>query len=577
MKNSKKQSKKVIIYARQSSGGDDQSESIDFQVEQCKEFAIANNFEVIGIFKDYNTSGRLYPTGAENIAATDMAFRKWRGARSFEKEFRPGLGAALSLLPQGDYLLVYDATRLCRPVQNSFLQQYLNSVLIEANAQLMTLKDGCSNPVSFTDNLLNSIKSQVNDNQTQLTAEKSRKAMKRLKDLGIFPTSPKMFGIRYIGGKEKLVEVIKECIPVVEFAFDQVIKMQPYNQIIRDMNRLFSGASKGKAYYDSSLRHIIAQPFYCGMMYDSEGMLIPARQMEGKAIISYETWKKANEIMARNRKEPQRRKKIPHPFTHLLRCGYCGAKMIGGLDAGKEYYHCNRGSNLKRNGDCPKARVTLNLMRPSALFSGLKAAIAPFLTLAMFKDLENNEASEASRRELIQLDGRKQKLEAQKNEICDHYAEGKIDFSEYEYMINKIKNELAEIISKITKIQGAYSSREMSKRAKEYLAKIEDVMNDRLEPYVFEQLLRESIRGIYCYEDRVEIDTIYGHRIPLRRYIQGRSRNFPRFRYKIVPKEGNKKVIDLRQARIEVIYIYGTSNEHRVIVDFANMKISEQI
>ena len=102
-------------------------------------------------------------------------------------------------------------------------------------------------------------------------------------------------------------------------------------------------------------------------------------------------------------------------------------------------------------------------------------------------------------------------------------------------------------------------------------------MNDRLESHVFEQLLRESIRGIYCYEDRVEIDTIYGHRIPLRRYIQGRSRNFPRFRYKIVPKEGNKKVIDLRQAKIEVIYIYGTSSEHRVIVDFANMKISEQI
>ena len=63
----------------------------------------------------------------------------------------------------------------------------------------------------------------------------------------------------------------------------------------------------------------------------------------------------------------------------------------------------------------------------------------------------------------------------------------------------------------------------------------------------------------------------------MRRYIQGRFRNFPRFKYKIVPKEGNRKVIDLRQAKIEVIYIYGSSDEHKVIVDFANMKISEQI
>lgn len=577
MKDTGKQSKKVIIYARQSSGSDDQSESIDFQIEQCREFAAANSYEILDTFMDYNTSGRLYPTGAEAIAASDMAFRKWHGARTFEKEFRPGLGAALALLPQADYLLVYDSTRLCRPVQNSFLQQYLNNVLIEANALLMTLKDGCSNPVSFTDNLVNSIKSQVNDNQTQLTAEKSKKAMKRLKDSGIYPTCPKMFGIRYVGGKEKKIEVIKECVPVIEFVFDQVIRMQPYNQIIRDMNRLFPGVSKGKAYYDTSLRHIIAQPFYCGMMYDSEGLLIPARQMEGKAIVSYETWKKANEIMARNRKEPQRRKKTPHPFTHLLLCGYCGAKMIGGLDAGKEYYHCNRGSNLRRNDDCPRARVTLNLVRKSPAFTGLKAAIAPFLTLAMFKDLENNEASEKKRHELIQLEGRKKKFEVQKDEICDNYVDGKIDFSEYEYMMKKIKNELAEIISKIAKIQSAYSSIEMSRKAKEYLSKIEDVMHDRLEPHVFEQLLRESTKGIYCYDDRVEIDTIYGQRIPLRRYIQGRFRNFPRFKYKIVPKEGNRKVIDLRQAKIEVIYIYGSSDEHKVIVDFANMKISEQI
>lgn len=577
MKDTKKQGKKVIIYARQSSGSDDQSESIDFQTEQCMEFAKANHYEVIGVFHDYNTSGRLYPSGAEAIASADMAFQKWRSARTFEKESRPGLGAALALLPQADYLLVYDGTRLCRPVQNSFLQQYLNNVLIESNALLMTLKDGCSNPVSFTDNLLNSIKSQVNDNQTQLTAEKSKKAMKRLKDSGIYPTCPKMFGIRYIGGKTKTVEVIKECIPVIKFVFDQVIKMQPYNKIIRDMNARFQSASRGKAFYDTSLRHIVAQPFYCGMMYDSAGMLIPAVQMAGKEIISYETWRKANEIMSRNRKEPQRRKKIPHPFTHLLRCGYCGAKMIGGLDTGKEYYHCNRGSNLKRNDDCPKARVTLNLVRQSPFFTGLKAAIAPFLALAMFMDLESNEASEKSRRELMQLEDRKRKLDAQRNEICDHYAESKIDFNEYDYMINKIKNEISDIVSKITRLKGAYSSREMAKRAKEYLSKIDDVMHDKLEPHVFEQLLRTSVKAIYCYDDRVEIDTVYGHRIPLRRYIQGRFRNFPRFKYNIVPKEGNKKVIDLRQAKIEVTYIYGDSDERKVIVDFADMKISEQI
>ena len=568
--------KKVVIYARQSSGSDEQSESVEFQIEQCMEIAKANGYEVTGVYRDLNSSGRLYPTGAEALAMSDLAFQNWRKSRTFEKEYRPGLGAALAALPGADYLLVYEATRLCRPVQNSFLQQYLNTIFIEAHVELMTVKDGKSNPTNFADNLVYTIKSQVNDNQTQLTAEKSKKAMQHLKDSGYSPTCPKMYGIRYLGGKTKAVEVIKECIPVIKFVFEEVIKMKPYNWIVREMNRRFPGLSRGKAFYDSNFRHIVAQPFYCGMMYDSSNVLIPARQMEGKEIISYAEWKKANEIMERNRRQPQRRKSIPHPFTHILRCGYCGAKMISGLDSGKVFYFCNRGANLKRNEECPKARVTLNLVRHSDDFTGLKAAIAPFLTLAMFKDLEMNEASEKNRRELAQLEARMAKLNERNDEICRKYSLGEIEFNDYDLMKKNINSDKSIISDRISKFQSAYSAKEMAQRAKEYLGRIDDVMADRLETHVFEQLLREAVKTIYCFDDRVEIDTVYG-RIPLRRMLVGRYRNFPRFHYRVIPKDGSKKVIDLRQAKIEVTYIFGHSDEYKVLVDFAAMKISEQI
>lgn len=568
--------KKVVIYARQSSGSDDQSESIDFQIQQCKELAMSSRLEIIGVYADYNTSGRLYPTGAEAVAEQDKALMNWKRERTSEKQYRSGLGDALAKLPLADYLLVYDTTRLCRPVRNSFLQQYIDSILIEANVSLMTVKDGCSNPNSFTDSLVNTIKSHVNDNQTQLTAEKSRKAMVHLRDSGIIPTAPKMFGIRYLGGKEKTVEVIPECIPVIKFVFEQIILMRPYNQIIREMNSQFKAVAAGKAFYDSSLRHIVAQPFYCGMMYDSAGVLITARQMQGKEIISYETWKKANEIMSRNRKEPQRRKKNPHPFTHLLRCGYCGAKMVGGVDGGKEYYHCHRGANLLRDEDCSKARITLNLVRHSTKYTGFKEAIAPVLALAMFNELQENEISDAKRRELAQLESRHQKVLVQKNEIRDKYAEGRIDFDSFEYISDKIKKDDAEIVARIQKLKGSYTAQEMARRAKEYLDRIEDVMADRLEPHVFENLLKQSVKDIFCFDNRVEINTVYG-KITLKRYMEGKLRNFPRFIYKIIPRDGNKKVIDLRQAKIEVTYIYAQSEERRVLVDFSVMKIFEQV
>ena len=266
----------------------------------------------------------------------------------------------------------------------------------------------------------------------------------------------------------------------------------------------------------------------------------------------------------------------PHPFTHLLRCGYCGAKMIGGVDSGKEFYHCHRGSNLMRNNDCPKSRITLNLVRHSDKFTGLKEAIAPVLALAMFNELQENEISEPKRRELVHLESRHRRMQEQKNEIRDRYAEGRVDFETFEYLNAKLKKEEGEVAARITKLKGAYSAAEMARRAKEYLARIEDVMADRLEPHRFETLLRQAVKSIYCFEDRVEIETVYG-KITLRRYVDGRCRNFPRFVYRILPKEASKKVIDLRQAKIEVTYIYAQSEERKVVVDFSVMKILEQI
>ena len=139
-----------------------------------------------------------------------------------------------------------------------------------------------------------------------------------------------------------------------------------------------------------------------------------------------------------------------------------------------------------------------------------------------------------------------------------------------------MKQEESETVAKISKLKGAYSPKEMARRAKEYLEKMKDVMEDRLEPHVFENLLHQSVQKILSFDDRVEIDTVYG-KITLRRFIDGKYRNFPRFVYKILPKEGSKRVIDLRQAKIEVTYIYAQSEERKVVVDFEVMKILEQI
>ena len=42
---------KALIYARQSSGKDDFSESVDAQIANCKKLAAKEKLEVIGVYK----------------------------------------------------------------------------------------------------------------------------------------------------------------------------------------------------------------------------------------------------------------------------------------------------------------------------------------------------------------------------------------------------------------------------------------------------------------------------------------------------------------------------------------------
>lgn len=49
---------KVIIYARQSGGDEEQSASVEQQLENCAALAAKEGFEVIGSFFDCNISGK---------------------------------------------------------------------------------------------------------------------------------------------------------------------------------------------------------------------------------------------------------------------------------------------------------------------------------------------------------------------------------------------------------------------------------------------------------------------------------------------------------------------------------------
>ena len=61
--------RKAIVYARQSSGSDDYSESVSVQIINCQILADRNGLAVIGVYSDLNISGKTFPVGWEALAA----------------------------------------------------------------------------------------------------------------------------------------------------------------------------------------------------------------------------------------------------------------------------------------------------------------------------------------------------------------------------------------------------------------------------------------------------------------------------------------------------------------------------
>lgn len=556
---------KAVIYARQSSGKEEESESIAMQLELCRELAAKHGLNVVGEFHDANSSGRLYPEGAEELVKFDLAFQAWYRGNTIEKKSRPGLRRALELLGQVDYLLVYDMTRLYRPVQNSFLQGYLDSLLVANQTRVLTVKEGENNPSDFSDSLVSTIKSHVNDNQIRLTSEKSRLAMAKLKDSGYLPTGARMFGIRYVGGRDRRVEVVPAQAEVIRFVFQKTLELKPFNWIVRAVNEHYGDRlGNARCFYKSSFRSIISQPFYCGYMRDTHGALIVARQMQGQEIVSYSDWQKANDIVGHNAWPIQRRKSLPHPFSGILVCGYCGAKMQVGLDGDKEFYQCPSVHNAGRD-DCRQSRVTINLLRQSKRFTGLQPAVQPLLLLALRRLGEHQEEMRQKHAGRAKVEHDLRNYLARLEAASEEYLEGRLPLNTFTIVQEKANAHIQALQAELLQVEHAMrDAQKNDERIQSWLADLPAFLEQPLPANIFEELLRSCVKTIRCFHDAVAVETIYGS-FTLPRQMVKNARNFPRFTYQ-----------PANALPIRLTYHYGDHRRRKRLADFPGLEIFMQ-
>lgn len=561
---------KCIIYARQSQGKEENSASIEMQIAKCREYAEKQKYEILGVFSDPNTSGRLYPDSQCNSALGDTAYQKWVKTQTKDKKERKGLAEAMKLFPQANILLVDDPTRFARPASGSYLGTYLRQLLVDNELTFDTVKNGTIDLNNLAVVLAQLIGEHVTSSQIEIQTQKSKDALKQIKDSGYYPTMPRMFGIQYIGGEDRAVEVIPECAEVIKFIFDGINNATSYNKIIQSVNKKYSHLFSGGTFYPSTFKHIAHQPFYAGYMYNSSKELIHAHQMKGQEIISFTEWESAQKIMSKKQTVVHRERKRLLAFSGMLNCDCCGAKLVVGCDKEKLFYYCNAGANAKQNPGCRKSRINITTVRKSELYTGLYDAVYPLLILAQFIVQKRNLENKKQIAELDKLRAKYAQVESKIMSIVDTFINLGMPQSVTEKSLETHKQKLVELKNKITTAE-AWEQEEKKQEAllKEVEVSAEMINNRQLSEEQYKALVWETFNHITVGEDKVTFSTKFGD-FTIKRYMHKNFRNMPRFNLK--PSKGDDS--NPLSCQYDLTYIYGDSTK-KLVIDFGCLKISE--
>ena len=560
---------KAVIYARQSSGNDDVSESVEAQITNCRRLAAKENLEIIGIFKDLNSSGETYPAGAENVAEIDQAYQEWLKSQSSKKTYRRGLGDLLAMLNNADIILVNEHTRLYRPINGSFLEGHINYQLKKSNIKLMQVQGGSIDLAKFDQQLITSIKNQILYDDLQKKRQNSINAFRLKKDSGKLCCGTKAFGLRYLGNDK--IEVKKECIKIIRFIYDSICEYKTYSSIIKACNTLFA---KENIFYPSTIFNIAKQPLYAGMQYNTRGELIKNLQMQGQAIISLPQWSKVQSIINNKRRSyPARTKKHWLPLSGKIFCGSCGKHLVCSLDKGKIYYICSRCNFLPSNTGCRNSRIRFETGAYGK--PALRDVILPLLSIALQERERKLLLQDENILKLDQYNSELEKLKKMEQKIYNIYLEGVMSTEQMQEILTLYNQKRANLSHSIFHLQSqtlitAEGYQHSNNIFPEILKKIR---HDKLDNHIYQTLLEESAIKITVWKDFILINTLYGN-LQLPRLWHNGKCSMPE--WQIVNYHRNNTAANGKPSFFGKLVITYETGHKSVIADFGKLVIKSK-
>ena len=502
--------KNCFIYCRQSSGSGDavSSLSIQQQLTNCLELSRRMDLEVAGVFTDANVSGKTYPSGSyfEETAATDRGFQRWFEQQTGSKKFRTGLGSMMERLDEVDFIIVDEITRLHRAAANSFLEQVLTFELTNASVKIIQVKGGVLDLKSFDQSLIHLLKTRINDEQIANQKRKSIESRKKLKDSGIF-CNVKFYGAVYDGNKRFHYD--PGHAEVISYVFDRFTAAVPVSVIVKEVNRMFPGRfNQAKCFYASTVKHIVTQPLYAGLMYDSGGELITCRNAP-EPLISEAQFFKAAALMADHQCHASKPRgetpREPLIFSGFLRCSNCGSNLVAVYDRKRVVYKCRNG-DYGGNVHCRESRILISGGVSEA--HGMKKSLMPLLVIACIKQRKLLELSHSSGEVLAQLKQKEQFLAGKVNAAFQLWEEGILDEKAYKTSVRHCVAKIRKVRQEQAEVKNFHlRQEEFSRQCRKWDMLIEEIIShcSKINNSDYREMLNECVDHISVAKNSVTI------------------------------------------------------------------------
>ena len=492
---------KCFILTRQSVGTNDPEESLslDVQVKECKALAKSKGIEVVDVFKEANTSGRLFPCNYETLAAQDIIYMNWcRETKKFG-QFRKGLGEILQRLNEVDLIICYDITRFFRPLNGSYLSNLLTQTLQANGVKLLTVREGEIDFSKFTDSLVSSLTSQINSEQLQIQRDKAKAGLKRLKDNGEYYSGfAKCIGFRQLGGRR--IEIVPHEAEAVKKIYHYfLVDGLSLNEIVRKIGDEYTDVFP--KCYSNTMKHILSNPIYAGYMRTSDGELVKAKQTDG--IVSLDEWMTADKILTARKTCICRKRENWLPLTPYIYCGHCGEKMRSHLGQNlKPSYSCRKHI---RDGKQP-CKNTIMAFYDGKEGNGLFEAIRPLLVAEAIDKMKSS-TNEKLQSQLNIVNMNLSNLNEKEKKLTALWMNSSLTDDVYETSIKNIKTRRKDLEKEKASLEFELS-RDTSQF--EWVKWSMKFTGDLITNAEYDILISGLIKKILIYKDFIEVKTRLG-------------------------------------------------------------------